>query len=124
MRNEKLTANFSRSEFACKGFACCGASAPVAHALVSLLQRIRDRVGAPVAVTSGFRCRKHNMDTPGAHPDSYHTLGWAADITTRAMDAAALFDIVQDVIKDAGYGFALLYSTQNFVHIDIRNLRP
>ena len=121
MRDEQLTENFRRSEFACKGRGCCHGSAPVDKRLVVLLQRIRREVGAVITVNSGFRCRRHNAGVPGSHPESYHTLGWAADITTLAMDAAHLHDICAAVISDAGYGFALLYSTQNFVHVDIRN---
>ena len=124
MRDMQMTKNFSRAEFACKGKGCCGGSAPIAAALVELLQAIRDNAGLPITVLSGFRCRLHNERITGAHPDSYHTLGMAADITCTAIDAALLYEICREEIAAAGYGFALLYSSQNFVHIDIRDWQP
>jgi hypothetical protein len=53
-----LSQNFNASEFACK---CgCGLKYP-SPALVSLLQKIRDRTGQSVTIESGWRCTKHNQ---------------------------------------------------------------
>lgn len=115
-----LTKNFSRSEFACKGAVCCDHSSPVSRRLVRGLQALRVVVGAPLTITSGFRCRKHNKSVGGA-ADSQHTHGTAADIAApagwtpadlaRAADALELFD---------GLG---VYPDRGFVHVDVRGAR-
>lgn len=69
-----LSKNFNRSEFACKGTNCCGHSAAVHPDLVDALQTLRDRIGKPLSITSGFRCNRHNKAVGGAE-QSFHTLG-------------------------------------------------
>ena len=118
---DAITKNFARSEFACNGRDCCGKSAPVDVRLVRTLQMLRDRIGFPIKVISGFRCRKHNSKTPNAKPNSYHTLGMAADITCYDLPIAALRDYVVELITELGYGWHELHSAENFVHFDIRN---
>jgi len=54
--------------------------------LIVLLEEIHDFIELatgyrlPVSVSSGYRCEKHNADTPGAAKDSLHPDGKAADI--------------------------------------------
>ena len=69
-----LTRNFSRSEFACRGGNCCGGSGPVHPALVTGLQELRDKVGGPLTISSGFRCRRHNAAV-GEAKDSQQYVG-------------------------------------------------
>ncbi len=61
-----LSKNFNRSEFACKGKNCCGHSAAVHPDLVDALQALRDHIGKPLSITSGFRCNRHNKAVGGA----------------------------------------------------------
>jgi len=75
-----LSKNFSRSEFACNGKNCCKNSAPVHPDLITALQALRDLIGFPLRIGSGFRCNKHNQAIGGASK-SFHTLGMAADIS-------------------------------------------
>lgn len=121
MRDEKLSNNFMRSEFACKGTNCCGGSAPIDPRLIDLLQAIRDAVDAPVIPTSGFRCRKHNSTTKDAHPESYHTLGMAADIRCPGMTARELYTVCLRVVDSIGYGYLICYDHKGIVHVDSRN---
>jgi uncharacterized protein YcbK (DUF882 family) len=121
MRDEYLTQHFKRSEFACKGKDCCGGSAPIDPRLVSLLQAVRNALDAPIIVLSGFRCRTHNGRVEGAHPESYHTLGMAADITVKGMTAKELYEVCLRVFDMEGYGFGICYDSRGFVHVDIRN---
>lgn len=66
--------------------------------LAELLERIRERLGAPVLVTSGYRCPKLNRAVGGV-TSSDHTQGHAADIVapgfgTAQQVAAALAPLV------------------------------
>ena len=50
-----------------------------------LLDPIRRRYGAPIIVTSGYRCPELNAEVNGVE-ESYHMEGCAADITAIAPD--------------------------------------
>ena len=72
---------FKEKEFACK---CCGQLPPLARenvkALVSeVLDPVREKLGMPIVVNSGYRCEKHNKDVGGVR-NSQHLRGEAADI--------------------------------------------
>ena len=122
MRDEKLSANFKRSEFACKGVGCCGGAAPVDLRLVALLQKIRDAVEKPITVTNGFRCITHNANPKvGGVPDSYHTTGTAADIFCPGMHVSQIYFVVVASIRDMGYGWCKVYPEKGIVHVDIHS---
>jgi len=120
MREENLSANFARSEFACKGVGCCGGAAPVDMRLVALLQKIRDAVEQPISITSGFRCLMHNKEVGGV-PNSYHTTGTAADIYCEGMHVSQLYFVVVAAIRDMGYGWCKVYPSKGFIHVDIHS---
>ena len=68
--------NFKRSEFVCK---CCGQLPEIAeihyHGLVMFfLQPLRTHVNEKVFIHSGYRCPKHNAESPNTARNSYHTL--------------------------------------------------
>lgn len=115
---EDLTKNFNRSEFACKGKNCCGGAAPVSLKLVQGLQALRDAIGRPLTVNSGFRCLKHNGAVGGAK-SSRHCLGTAADVALpKGFDAMRLAALAQGLELFDGIG---LYDT--FVHFDVRGVK-
>ena len=73
---------FKDKEFACK---CCGQLPPLARenvkALVDvILDPVRERLGKPIIVNSGYRCPKHNKEVGGVK-NSQHLVGQAADVT-------------------------------------------
>ena len=71
-----LTRNFSRWEFACDH---CGRLVGPDPGLVLALQRLRDEVGRPLRIVSGYRCRFYNRAVGGKW-FSQHLHGRAADI--------------------------------------------
>ena len=112
-----LSENFSSHEFACKGGnLCCGGSSPVSERLVLALQELRDNIGKPVNVSSGFRCLKYNRRMR-SEDSSQHALGMAADIWVNGMDTRTLAEEVEKVyaFRHGGIG---VYS--GFVHVDVR----
>jgi len=116
---DKLSKNFTRIEFACKGTDCCGHSAPMDSKLIKLLQEVRTALALPLVVTSGFRCVAYNSTVKGAVSGSFHTTGQAADVTSPKASAATVYFTALACIRTLGYGFALLYEDRNFVHIDV-----
>ena len=59
-----------------------------------LLDKVRERWGKPLRVTSGFRCEKLNSAVGGVKK-SHHTLGCAADIVAgTAKDNRLLYDMI------------------------------
>lgn len=83
--------------------------------LVDVLDRIRERLGVPITVNSGYRCPEHNAEVGGVS-DSQHVLGTAADITYDGIDIDRLAEIAEECGAD-GIG---KYYYQDFVHIDVR----
>jgi len=116
-----ISANFSRSEFACK----CGCGfglqpGDVSPALVDGLQALRNIVGA-VQILSGCRCAKHNASPSvlGAL-NSRHLKGDAADILVMSVRPAELYAAVNmiPVFREGGVGFGY-----GRFHVDARGTR-
>ncbi len=116
-----LSTHFSRREFACKGRKCCGHSAPVDATLVLGLQALRDMVGAPLRISSGFRCNRHNKAIGGAKK-SYHTVGMAADVMAPVGWRPEELALVAAEIPAFGQGGIGVYDT--YVHLDVRSDGP
>ena len=71
-----IAKNFSRSEFRCGH---CGRLDALDDELVRSLQRLRDIVGKPLRIISGYRCCEGNA-LVGGSKYSQHLYGRAADI--------------------------------------------
>jgi uncharacterized protein YcbK (DUF882 family) len=99
---------FSAKEFVCP---CCG-RADVSEELVVALNVLRETVGVPVVVTSGYRCEGHNRAVGGA-PNSFHTYGMAADIRPVGCSLDAL-------VRAADPLFNGLKRYSTWVHVDVR----
>lgn len=63
---------------------------------VHILQPLRESVGVPVLVSSGYRGDRVNRAVGGV-PTSQHRLGQAADISTREFDAPELAQRIVDL---------------------------
>ncbi|AWD93101.1 TPA_inf: hypothetical protein gp_16 [Marinomonas phage YY] len=103
--------NFEPQEFACR---CCGAII-VSESLLDMLQLMRDEIGAPIQITSGYRCPSHNAAVGGA-PQSEHMNGNASDIITAAHDPLELIRLAEDL----GAGGIGEYADKGFLHVDVR----
>lgn len=109
-----LARDFTAAEFVCKH---CG-KAGIKFEFVQALQGLRDRLGVPLRITSGYRCPQHPIERTKAQPGR-HAEGIAADIT-----GPPLLDIwraLADFPEFAGVGVA---RHQNYIHIDTRGGVP
>ncbi|WP_200950781.1 glucosaminidase domain-containing protein [Arthrobacter sp. Soil762] len=121
VRTRKLSPNFTVGELVFSGnqFA---EKARISPALVAALQKIRDRVGRPVRITSGYRSWQRNVAVysqarPPKKPTlSRHCSGQAADITVAGMSGLEIAKAAVDVLGD-GIGVGI---GAGFTHIDVR----
>ena len=83
---------------------------------VLVLQPLRDTVGAPVYINSGYRSKRLNARVGGV-PNSYHLLGKAADIHC---DNLAYAKVIFDILKQNKYVGKVLIETKGrsvWVHV-------
>lgn len=115
--NKSVTTNFDYMEFVCP---CCGCLCitPRFYSHMEKLQELRDRVGFPITVNSGYRCPTHNKEVGGV-ADSQHRI-FATDIrpTEAGKDKLKLISTVAEELGFDGIG---KYPT--FVHLDMRGSR-
>ena len=106
--NLRLSDNFRAREFRCKCGQC--KTALVDDILVFQLQAIRNRFGASVNITSGYRCAAHNKAV-GGDPHSSHMQGMAADIVVTGVKPKAVAEFAESM------GIARVGLYDSFVHI-------
>ena len=94
---------FKKSEFACKcGRYCDGYPAEVDMTMVKYADAIRARLGVPVSVNSGLRCKQHNANVGGVS-NSQHLYGGAADLGCPAgKTVAQMVAAAEAVMGDTG----------------------
>jgi len=109
----KLSRSFTLGELASKD----GADIVIVHpALLIGLQALRDVIGKPIRITSGYRSPEHNISMGGA-TNSLHTLGLAADIVVAGVTPIHIASIARDL----GFGGVKAYPT--FTHVDVGKIR-
>lgn len=110
--NEKVGKYFKVKEFACQD----GSQVVFIDGyLVSILDILRNKVGKPVIINSGYRTPTRNKEVGGAKY-SYHMRGMAADIRINGMSAKEVANKLNAIVPDE-CGI-IVYST--WVHIDTR----
>lgn len=90
--------------------------------VINMFDAIRERVGQPLEITSGYRCIPHNAEVGGV-PDSQHVLGTAIDLVPPdGMTRTELYNIADDIQRNVfGYGGLGAYPPGNeSIHIDVR----
>ena len=110
----KLVKYFKPKEFECP---CCG-KCDMDATLVFSLDTLRDFVGEPLIITSGFRCPKHNEEIGGA-PNSAHLRGKAADILVT--NSELRWKILYFALL---IGFQRIGIGRTFIHLDIDDELP
>ena len=107
--------HFTRGEFACKcGSYCDGYPAEMDRTLVQTADRLRKHFGAPVLVSSGLRCSRHNTAVGGVS-NSRHLSGKAMDFCVAGKTAAAVLEFVQQQ-PQIRYAYSI---DGNYVHMDV-----
>jgi uncharacterized protein YcbK (DUF882 family) len=95
-----LTENFQLSEFSCKD----GKGVPLellanVKELAENLQVLRDEVGVPITITSGYRTPAYNKKIGGAK-NSQHCHARAADIKVQGLTPKEVKETIERLIKE------------------------
>ena len=115
-----LTKNFNSSEFACKdGTAVPSALLSNLLELARNLQVLRDDLGAPITIRSGYRTISHNKKIGGAK-NSYHLRALAADIVVKGYTPDQVFTRIIQLIKKGKMTPGGLHCHTTWVHYDVR----
>ena len=111
---------FKKSEFACKcGKYCDGYPAEIDMDMVKIADEIRSRIGKPISINSGLRCKTHNANVGGVF-NSQHLLGKAADLGCPiGCTPAQMASIAETIIGNTG-GIGI-YTWG--IHIDTRSAK-
>jgi uncharacterized protein YcbK (DUF882 family) len=105
-----ISANFNRSEFACK----CGCGFDTVDTqLLTLLEELRAHFGSSVTINSGCRCPDYNESIGGAK-NSQHVVGRAADIVVNGTPPDLVYELANQLDASGLGGY------DNFTHIDTR----
>lgn len=114
-----LSANFSLSEFEC-GCGCCP-EVKASFLLWGGLQSLRDIVGVPIHINSGFRCPAHNKKE-GGYEFSEHLKGLAADIVIEGFSSVEMFVVAEQIraFREGGMG---VYPEKGHLHVDVRQTK-
>ena len=120
----KLTKNFSKSEFNCS----CGCDMPLGvlhnvQKLANQLQALRNVVGTPIKINSGYRCIDYNDNVVKGSKNSQHKLGKAADIVIDDMTPQETFELVDLLINEGELLQGGLSAYATFTHYDIRKTK-
>lgn len=113
----KLSAYINSTEMDCHGSGCCSQTL-INEKLVEYLTKIREHFGAPITITSGYRCSRHNANVGGA-TGSRHSKGDAADIVVSGVTPREVAKYAES-IGIMGIGLYETSSDGHFVHIDTR----
>jgi uncharacterized protein YcbK (DUF882 family) len=106
---------FTEAEFACKHCNKC----EMDQAFINRLNKLREAYGAPLKVSSGYRCPQHPVEArKGATAPGMHTTGKAVDFAVEKEQAHKLLGLA------FGMGFNGIgvqqKGTGRFIHLDDR----
>jgi len=107
--------NFTLEEFSCKH---CGKN-EINHKLIDKLQLLRDDLGFPLVISSGYRCPEHPIEAKKNKPGT-HAEGIAVDIAVSHEKA------LEVLYKGIAHGFKGIGVNQKgngrFIHLDIAEM--
>ena len=96
----------------------CGCGLDITDELRDKLNVAREKLGIPIIITSGARCKKHNKEVGGSKTSS-HLKGLAIDIAIP--DSTYRYNLVH-ALKTSG--FTRIGQAKKFIHADIDYSKP
>lgn len=102
--------NFAPQEFACKHTGLNH----MKHEFMAALQAVRDDLGRPMKITSGYRHWTHPIEARKLHSNGEHTLGTCCDVA--CADGRERYELVTLALK---HGISRIGIARGFVHLGI-----
>lgn len=117
----QLTTNFALKEFTCKD----GTAVPEQYMgnvkeLANNLQNLREYLGTPVYINSGYRTPTYNKSVEGSALHSQHMLAKAADVTSPGWTPKQIAGVINDLIANGRMKQGGIGRYSSFTHYDIR----
>ena len=91
--------------------------------LANQLQVLRNVVGTPIKINSGYRCPDYNDNVVKGAKNSQHKLGKASDIVIADMTPQETFELVDLLINEGELLQGGLSAYATFTHYDIRKTK-
>ncbi|MEG1737724.1 MAG: D-Ala-D-Ala carboxypeptidase family metallohydrolase [Odoribacter sp.] len=91
----------------------------VARLCSGLLDPVREAIGRPILINSGYRSPEHNRRVGGS-PTSDHLRGLAADIRIAGLTGPGIKKLILPAITRLGLTFDQLIVYPRFVHLSYR----
>lgn len=91
----------------------------IEYLVKNALQPLRDKIGVPLTINSGFRCKKLN-DLVGSSDASFHRLGCAADVDS---DTVGLMEILETANSLTHTEIIAEFFPHGWVHIGLQSGR-
>lgn len=111
-----VSKNFKLSEVTCKH---CG-SHGMQKEFIDLLQQFRDFLGAPIVITSGYRCANHPVEAARKGKVGRHRMGVAVDFYSPGISLKDLYGKIIEFGRFLGVGVSL---EGGFIHCDRRETK-
>ena len=105
---------FSVEEMMCP---CGCGKADMNDSFMYKLVRVREELGKPMVVTSGYRCEEYNEKIGGVK-NSAHTKGRAADISITGMEEVDQVRLLEYAIHFNIRGLGINDKKSHFIHLD------
>ena len=86
--------------------------------IIYLLQPIREGIGKPVKISSGYRCRELNKVVGGVE-NSNHLFGLAADINNGSRNNEELFKWISKHRNELPINELILGKNSSYVHVSL-----
>lgn len=120
-RIRSMWKNFSGNELRCRGkcAACEGTENNMSPDLMNRLQRIRDKMGVPLPVSSAYRCPEYNDKVSSTGKNGPHTTGRAVDIAVSGRTALVLVGMA---LEEGITGIGINQKgpvEKRFIHLDM-----
>ena len=82
----------------------------------NVLDPIRDKLCAPVIITSGYRCPQVNKLVGGVN-NSQHMSGCAADFHVKGYNHSMMYEVFLYVFNTLEFDQLIYYPSKNFIHV-------
>ncbi len=114
--------HFNLVEFDCR---CGKCTSDMNHEFINILDEMRENLGFPLRVSSGYRCGPYNEEVSSSGFKGPHTTGKAVDILIWGGSAVELITLAMNHPAITGFGISQRGDiSKRFIHLDALLAEP